>query len=85
MILEFDFAEGLKASDSQMLRCFEVAGADGGFVTAVAVIADDKVVLSSDVESPEYVRYAWQPYTSANLVNGENLPASTFFITISEN
>lgn len=85
VILEFDFAEGLKTSDSQMLRCFEVAGADGGFVTAAAVIADDKVVLSSDVESPEYVRYAWQPYTSANLVNGENLPASTFFITISEN
>jgi sialate O-acetylesterase len=85
VILEFDFAEGLKASDSQMLRCFEVAGADGGFVTASAVIADDKVVLSSDVESPEYVRYAWQPYTGANLVNGENLPASTFFITISEN
>ena len=85
VILEFDFAEGLKASDSQVLRCFEVAGADGAFVTAPAVIADDKVVLSSDVESPEYVRYAWQPYTTANLVNGENLPASTFFITISEN
>ena len=85
VILEFDFAEGLKASDSQTLRCFEVAGEDGCFVTAVAVIADDKVVLSSDVESPEYVRYAWQPYTTANLVNGENLPASTFFITISEN
>lgn len=85
VILEFDFAEGLKASDSQTLRCFEVAGEDGCFVTAAAVIADDKVVLSSDVESPEYVRYAWQPYTSANLVNGENLPASTFFITISEN
>lgn len=85
VILEFDFAKGLKASDSQTLRCFEVAGEDGCFVTAVAVIADDKVVLSSDVESPEYVRYAWQPYTTANLVNGENLPASTFFITISEN
>ena len=85
VILEFDFAEGLKASDSQVLRCFEVAGADGAFVTAPAVIADDKVVLSSDVESPEYVRYAWQPYTSANLVNGEDLPASTFFITISKN
>ena len=85
VILEFDFAEGLKASDSQALRCFEVAGEDGCFVTAVAAIADDKVVLSSDVESPEYVRYAWQQYTSANLVNGEDLPASTFFITISKN
>lgn len=85
VILEFDFAEGLKASDSQTLRCFEVAGEDGCFVTAAAVIADDKVVLSSDVESPEYVRYAWQPYTTANLVNGDDLPASTFFTTISKN
>lgn len=85
VILEFDFAEGLKTSDSQTLRCFEVAGEDGCFVTAVAVIADDKVVLSSDVESPEYVRYAWQPYTTANLVNGDDLPASTFFTTISKN
>ena len=85
VVLEFDFAEGLKTSDSQALRIFEVAGADGAFVPAEAVIADEKVVLASSVESPEYVRYAWQPYTSANLVNGENLPASTFFTTVSKN
>ena len=85
VIVGFDFAEGLKTSDSQQPRCFEVAGVDGVFVPAAAVIADDKVILTSDVDSPEYVRYAWQPYTSANLVNGENLPASTFFTTISKN
>jgi sialate O-acetylesterase len=54
-------------------------------VPAEAVIEDDKVILDSAVESPEYVRYAWQPYTSANLVNGEGLPASTFFTTVSKN
>jgi sialate O-acetylesterase len=85
VVLEFDFADGLKTSDSQELRMFEVAGADGVFVHADAVIADDKVILSSDVKTPESVRYAWQPYTSANLVNGEDLPASTFFTTISKN
>ena len=85
VVLEFDFADGLKASDSQSLRCFEVAGDDWTFVPAEAVVADDKVVLVSGIESPKYVRYAWQPYTSANLVNGEDLPASTFFTTISEN
>lgn len=85
VVLEFDFADGLKTSDSQELRMFEVAGADGVFVHADAVISDDKVILSSDVKTPESVRYAWQPYTSANLVNGEDLPASTFFTTISKN
>ena len=85
VILEFDYAEGLKTSDSQAVRIFEVAGADGVFVPAEAVIEDDKVILDSAVESPEYVRYAWQPYTSANLVNGEGLPASTFFTTVSKN
>lgn len=85
VVLEFDFAEGLKTSDSQEVRVFEVAGADGVYMPASAVIADDKVILTADVESPEYVRYAWQPYTSANLVNGEGLPASTFFTSISKN
>ena len=85
VVVEFDYADGLKTSDSQELRVFEVAGADGVFAPADAVIAEDKVILSSDVEAPEYVRYAWQPYTSANLVNGEGLPASTFFTAISKN
>ena len=85
IVLEFDFADGLKTSDSQELRVFEVAGSDGVYMPAAAVIEDDKVVLTSDVQSPEFVRYAWQPYTSANLVNGEGLPASTFFATVSKN
>ena len=85
VVLEFDFAKGLKTSDSQGLRVFEIAGADGVFVPVDATIIEDKVILSSDVEAPEYVRYAWQPYTSANLVNGEGLPASTFFTAISKN
>lgn len=85
VVLEFDFADGLKTSDSQELRVFEVAGSDGVYMPAAAVIEDDKVVLTSDVQSPEFVRYAWQPYTSANLVNGEGLPASTFFATVSKN
>ena len=29
------------------------------------------------------IRYGWQPYTDANLVNEHNLPASTFEIEIS--
>ena len=33
---------------------------------------------ASFLREPTLVRYAWQPYTRANLVNGTGLPASTF-------
>ena len=35
-------------------------------------------VWSDKVKEPETVRYGWQPFTRANLVNGAGLPASTF-------
>ena len=82
IVLSFDFADGLKTSDGQALRCFEVAGYDEVFVAVEAVIEDGNVVLSVPMQSPMYVRYAWQPFTRANLVNGEDLPASTFQATI---
>ena len=78
VVLSFDYADGLKTSDGQALRCFEVAGLDEVFVPAEATIVDGKVVLTSAVNEPAYVIYAWQGYTTANLVNGEGLPASTF-------
>ena len=80
--LVFDYADGLKTSDGQALRCFEVAGYDEVFVAVEAVIKDGKVFLSAPMQSPMYVRYAWQAFTRANLVNGEGLPASTFKATI---
>ena len=33
---------------------------------------------SKEVPNPRYVRYGWQPFTRANLINREGLPASTF-------
>lgn len=77
-VVSFDFADGLKTADSQALRCFEVASDDMEFVSAEARIVDGKVLLTSAVSSPKHLRYAWQPYTDANLVNGAGLPASTF-------
>lgn len=78
-ILEFDYGHHLKTSDGQALRCFEIAGPDGLFYPAKAFIEDDRVIVTSPkVTAPCAVRYAWQPFTRANLVNGDNLPASTF-------
>lgn len=82
-VLSFEHADGLTTADAQALRCFEVASEDEVYVPAEAVISDGKVILTSEIRSPWYVRYAWQPYTRANLVNGDGLPASTFCAPVS--
>lgn len=77
--VEFDYGQGMKSSDGQPLRRFEIAGDDGLFFPAVAVVENNVVkVFSPSVKNPCRVRYGWQPYTTANLVNEAGLPASTF-------
>ena len=70
----------MHSADGGELRTFEIAEHDGLFVPAEARIADGKTikVWSSQIKHPGFVRYGWQPFTRANLVNGEGLPASTF-------
>ena len=49
------------------------------FYPAQAVVEGNRVKVWSDkVKEPKVVRYGWQPFTRANLVNGAGLPASTF-------
>jgi sialate O-acetylesterase len=58
---------------------FQVAGRDGIFRDAQAVVAGDTVVVSSpEVRRPEHVRYAWKNFALANLYNGAGLPAEPF-------
>jgi sialate O-acetylesterase len=74
----FDHAEGLHSS-GDVLKGFEVAGADGHFVPATASVQGTSVAVSApEVAEPAQVRYAWQSFTNANLYNGVPLPASTF-------
>lgn len=63
---------------------FEVAEFDGLYKPAQATVrADGTIVLESkEIANPRYVRYGWQPYTEANLVNGQGLPASTFKVRV---
>ena len=78
-VLTFDNAEGLHSSDGEPLRTFEIAEFEGLYYPAEAVVEDGRIRLHSDsVHRPRFVRYGWQPYTEANLVNGEQLPATTF-------
>lgn len=79
VVVSFDYAEGLCTSDGQTPSCFELAEEDGLFHPAEATIEDGKVrLVANGLQRPRYVRYAWQPFTRANLQNGDGLPASTF-------
>ena len=83
IIVHFDWSDGLTSSDGGPVRTFEVAEYPGLFYPAKAAVNGDSVVLTCDyVARPRYVRYAWQPFTRANLINSSGLPASTFMIEI---
>lgn len=85
VLVSFDYADGLHASDGESLREFEVAEHEGLYFPAEAVVEGDKVRLrSAQITSPRYVRYAWKPYSRANLVNCDGLPASTFRINVGD-
>ena len=77
--VSFDYGDGLQTSDGAAIRTFEVAGDDQIYYPASAVVENGVVkVWSKQVPRPCYVRYGWQPYTTANLVNGSGLPAAGF-------
>ncbi len=78
--VQFDHADGLRpAQEGDSLLTFEIAGENRTFYPAQAEIQGQTIKVSSpQVPLPTIVRYGWQPYTRANLVNKEGLPASTF-------
>ena len=89
VIVSFDYAEGLMAEgyDERTPRLvgFEVAEYEGCFYPAQSVIVGETVILTCpEVKRPRLVRYAWKPYTRANLCNGAGLPASTFRAAVLE-
>jgi len=79
VIIRFRHAAGLTSRDGKPLTCFTIAGADGKFVPADAVLDNGRVVVSSaGVPEPEAVRFAWNELAQPNLVNGAGLPAGPF-------
>jgi sialate O-acetylesterase len=79
-VLSFDYtAGGLVSKDGQPLTWFTIAGADGKFVPAQAMITNRNVVVSSAaVAKPVAVRFAWSEIAQPNLFNGAGLPAVPF-------
>lgn len=78
--LSFDHAGGgLVARGGGPPKGFAVAGEDGRFVRADAVIEGSEVVVSSpSVRRPAAVRYGWADNPDCNLYNRAGLPASPF-------
>lgn len=76
--IHFDHAQGLKAAGEQ-LKEFTIAGSDGVFIPAKARIEGKTVVVWNDsITEPKAVRFAWRNIPTADLYNGESLPASPF-------
>lgn len=77
--LYFTEAQNMHPAVGNKITGFEVADEDGIYHPAEATITNTTITLHSDsVKSIKAVRYGWQPFTHANLVNGVGLPASTF-------
>lgn len=82
--VHFSQAAGLQFASEPQPAFFELAGNDGTYYPATeALIEGPSVKLRSpQVARPCKVRYGWQPFTRANLVNGASMPCSTFELNL---
>ena len=82
-VIEFENVTDFKTSDGDVLRGLEVADKTGPFSEVDAntevKFKGNRIIIEREAHR---VRYAWKPYTDANLVNGAGLPASTFEIEV---
>jgi len=78
-VLSFDHVGGGLVARGGALKGFAVAGADGKFEWADAVIDGKTIVVSSPkVATPAAARYNWANNPIGNLFNKEDLPATPF-------
>jgi sialate O-acetylesterase len=78
--VEFDHTDGgLSSRDGKALSWFTIAGEDGKFIPAKAVVDGNTVVVSAEtVPEPRHARLGWHQIAEPNLINGHGLPASPF-------
>ncbi|MFT3935716.1 MAG: sialate O-acetylesterase [Chitinophagaceae bacterium] len=78
--IDFNFTgKGLVSNDNKELTGFTIAGADGMYVPAKAVIKNNTVeVWADNVKQPVSVRFSWNEGMHANLYNKNGLPALPF-------
>lgn len=73
----------LKQTSKEIIG-FEISNDNSTFERLIPKILKRTVVfkLPKHYKKPMYVRYAWKPYTEANLVSNLGLPVSTFKVEI---
>ncbi len=78
--LSFAHAQGGLVARGGDLRTLEVAGAEGKFLPATAVIRGSSLLVSNpQIQAPVSVRYAWSAFPEGcNLFNTAGLPAAPF-------
>ena len=77
--VQFDSIGGGLMVRGDQLTGFAIAGADGKFSHAKALIDGDSIVVSADgIAEPKTVRYGWANNPAATLFNKDGLPASPF-------
>lgn len=83
VLLTFKNAEALSTLDQKPLRGFELIDEKGYTHPAVARISDSRVIIELPKgQHIQKIRYAWQPFSTANLCNEIGLPASTFTVKL---
>jgi sialate O-acetylesterase len=78
-IVTFKNTGGALETRGEDLSGFTIAGKDGKFVHATAVVQGDQVIVSSpSVAEPAAVRFGWADYPVVNLWGKDGLPATPF-------
>ena len=78
MIVSFEYmANGLKTSDGKSIKGFSIDGKN----EIEASFGDSGIIIPLSYK-PQYIFYGWKSFSDGNLVNSENLPASTFKISV---
>lgn len=77
--ISFQYSLGLHTLNNGMVNGFQLLTADGRFMPVAATIHNNKIriTLPPGLRATG-VAYAWEPFTRADLVNRDGLPASTF-------
>jgi sialate O-acetylesterase len=78
--LEFEsVGKGLTSNDGEPLKGFEIAGVDGKFVPAKAVIKGSLVEASAPgISAPKEARFGWNEAGKFNFFNQDSFPAMPF-------
>ena len=87
VVLQLKHSKGLRTTDGEAPKSFQLAGENKVFEWADATISDSNAIIltpreGTAITSPRYIRYAWDGSPTINLVNESNLPLGTFELEI---